>query len=437
LSIRDLIVTAVVLGTLPFVLRHAYIGVLLWTWLSIMNPHKLAWGFATEMPFAAMAAGATLVSLITTRDRVRLPSSGIVAVLMLLVAWTGLTTLMAFDPAGSWISLKQVLKIQLMTLVAMAVLHERKHIEWFIWANVLSLGFFGVKGGLFTVLTGGAHRVWGPPGSFIEDNNALALALVLVFPLINYLRLVADDHRVRYALIGAMLLCAAAILGSHSRGAFLAVSAMAFLLWRRSPQKMKFAVPLFLVGLVLLTFMPDTWVQRMQTIQNYQEDQSAMNRISAWATMIAIANDRLFGGGFDLYSRDVFAVYGHMGIGPIAAHSIYFQVLGEHGWIGLAIFVSLWVLGWRAAAALRRAAQSRQDAQWMYHLAGMCQVSLIGYAVGGTFLSLAYFDLPYNVLVLLVVAQRWLDLTPIRATVLPEPGGLPISTAIAPVSNKS
>ncbi len=38
----------------------------------------------------------------------------------------------------------------------------------------------------------------------------------------------------------------------------------------------------------------------------------------------------------------------------------------------------------------------------------MCQVSLVGYAVGGAFLSLAYFDLPYNILIMIVVGRRWI-----------------------------
>ena len=49
------------------------------------------------------------------------------------------------------------------------------------------------------------------------------------------------------------------------------------------------------------------------------------------------------------------------------------------------------------------------DAQWAFHLASMCQVSLIGYLVGGAFLSLAYFDLPYDIIVILVVTSRWLN----------------------------
>jgi probable O-glycosylation ligase (exosortase A-associated) len=109
-----------------------------------------------------------------------------------------------------------------------------------------------------------------------------------------------------------------------------------------------------------------------------------------------------------MYNLETFLLYAPPGLQPIAAHSIYFQVLGEHGWVGLSLFVALWIMVWRKAAALRREAKGRDEYRWVYHLSGMIQVSLVGYAVGGAFLSLAYFDLPYNILVVVLVIQRWL-----------------------------
>ena len=47
---RDLLIVVVVVGLLPFAVAHTWIGVMLWTWLSLMNPHKLAFGFAYDAP---------------------------------------------------------------------------------------------------------------------------------------------------------------------------------------------------------------------------------------------------------------------------------------------------------------------------------------------------------------------------------------------------
>lgn len=412
---RDLLITAIVLGSLPFIFRHAWIGVLMWTWLSIMNPHKLAFGFAHNAPFAAIVAAVTLVALVTGRDKVRLPRNGALTALILLLVWMGVTTIFAIDPGESVNQLEKVLKIQLMALVTMAVLHERKHIQLFVWVNAISIGFYGLKGGLFTLRSGGGERVWGPPGGFIEGNNELGLAMLMVIPLLFYLYFTTEHRWVRRGLLLTIFMSAVAVLGTQSRGAFLAILAMGGMLWWRSPMnKLTSGMAILLVGGLLFTFMPDSWHERMGTIRTYQEDSSAMGRINAWETALNIANHRPTGAGFDAYTPFVFAMYApnpaeQRAADPLharASHSIYFQILGEHGWIGLSLFLCIWWLTWRTAGNIRKSTKNEPELRWVYLLAGMSQVALVGYAVGGAFLSLAYFDLPYNLMVVILVMQR-------------------------------
>lgn len=412
---RDLFVTAIVLGVLPFVFRHAWVGVLLWTWISIMNPHRLAWGFAYNAPFAALAGGATLIALLTTKDPVRLPRAPAVTALMLFIAWMSITTAFAMFPGDSFVQLQKVLKIQLMTLVALAVVHHKQAILLFVWVNALSLGFYGLKGGLYTLQTGGGGRVWGP-GGFIGGNNEVGLAILVVIPLMYFLYLTTEHKWVRRGLIAMMLFSAVAVLGTQSRGAFLAIGVMSLVLWWRAPNKGLLGAGLIAAGIAALSIMPWSLGEKVSSITEYKEDSSAMGRINAWETAINIANDRPLGAGFEMYNPVTWSIYAP---NPVesrasdpsivrAAHSIYFQVLGEHGWIGLFLFMLLGWLTWRSAARLRAQTQREPDFRWVFLLASMIQVALIGFAVGGAFLSLAYFDLPYNLLVVVVVTERWL-----------------------------
>jgi putative inorganic carbon (HCO3(-)) transporter len=405
---RDILLLAVFVGLLPFAVRRTWIAVLLWTWVSIMNPHKLAWGFAIDMPFAAAAAIAAFISLPYNRDRLHFPWDKSVIALLLFIVWTAITTAFAFFPGPALDQLIKVVKIQAMTLVALAAIRERKHIELFVWVNALSIGFYGLKGGIFTITSGGASRVWGPGGGFIEGNNEIGLALIMVIPLLNYLRLVTRQRLLRWLLMVVMLLSAVAALGTQSRGAFLAIAAMIFVLWLRSSRKFYSATFIVSVSLALLAFMPDTWTDRMRTIQTYEEDSSAMGRLNAWQMAVNLANDRLTGGGFVVDEASVFARYAPIPADLHAAHSIYFQVLGEHGWVGLGLFVAIGLYAFVAAGRVRRQALEQPEAEWLHHLAGMIQVSMVGYAVGGAFLSLAYFDLPYNMLVVVVACRCWL-----------------------------
>ena len=122
-----------------------------------------------------------------------------------------------------------------------------------------------------------------------------------------------------------------------------------------------------------------------------------------------IAKDNIFGAGFMVYMTDVCALYSPISTDCRAAHSIYFMVLGEHGFIGLFLFLLLWILVWRTARHLRIEGAKQPEAQWLVPLGAMVQVSLAGYAVGGAFLSLSYYDLPYNLMVLAVLGRKWME----------------------------
>jgi probable O-glycosylation ligase (exosortase A-associated) len=406
---RDVLLLLAFTAILPFAMRRTWVAVLLWTWISVMNPHKLAWGFALNAPFAAAAAGAAFISLAFNQDKLRMPwRQPEVISLLVFIGWMCITTIFAYYPGDASVQLVKVLKIQVMTVVALAAIRERKHIELFVWVNALSIGFFGLKGGIFTILSGGSQRVWGPTGGFIEGNNEIGLAMVMTVPLLNYLRMVSINRWVRYGLLLLMLLTAIAALGTQSRGAFLATAAMALVLWVRSRRKILGGVFMVLVAVAMLALMSESWEARMRTIQNYEQDSSAMGRINAWTMAFNLANSRFTGGGFVVDTPELFARFAPVPHDLHAAHSIFFQVLGEHGYVGLALFVSIGAFGFMTASRIRKQAVQQPGALWAHDLAGMIQVSMVGYAVGGAFLSLAYFDLPYNIMVMLVACRFWL-----------------------------
>lgn len=404
---RDLlIVTIVALGALAAT-RRPWIGVVLWTWLSTMNPHRYAYGFAYDAPLAAAAAGSTLLGLLLTRER-STPFKGAPAVwLAVFIVWVTLSWLLGLDVANDEPQWMKVTKVFFMVLVGLSLLHSKKHIFALIWVSAGSLALLGVKGGLFTIATGGGYRVWGPPGSFIADNNEFALALVMTIPLLRFLQLQMRVAWQRLLMTPVMLLCAAAALGSQSRGALLAIGAMTAVLWWRGKSRLKVGLFMAVAGASLVAFMPDSWNARMSTISEYDQDLSAMGRISAWWNAWGIAQDRPFGVGFDAARPELFAKYSPYPDFVHAAHSIYFQVMGNHGFVGLALFLGVFVSTYWAAGRLRVESRVHPAASWCEGLGAMAQVSLVGYAVGGAFLSLAYFDLPYNVMMMVVLAREW------------------------------
>jgi probable O-glycosylation ligase (exosortase A-associated) len=405
---RDIAVTLIIVGLIPFILKYPWIGVLVFAWLSLFNPYGFAWGFALDIPFVMIVAVTTLVGMLFHWKEVRLPINSITILLMLLPFWMTVTLLFALYPSAAYEKWTLVMKAFFFTLVAASLLHSRKQLEAFLWVIVLSVGFFGIKGGIFTLLGGGEYRVYGPPGNYISDNNGISVALIMTIPLMLYLSTTVSSKWIKWGMYAAIILSGVAVLGSHSRGAFLTILVMLLFLWLKSRRKL---VPgLVLVALVPLAigFMPEKWMSRMQTIETYEADSSAMGRLRTWETLFNLANDRpLVGGGFEPYSSRTVAMYGPPGMDTVhSAHSVYFQMLGEHGYVGLGLFLALGIACWRASGRLVHASRDRPDLVWADNLARATQVSLVGFAVGGTFVNIAYWELPYYEIIILMAAHH-------------------------------
>ncbi len=404
---RDIVISLVLLGAVPVSFFTPYIGILTWALISYMNPQRLAFGFATDIPFAALVGGATLVGLFVSREDKHFPKTPLTTVWILFTAWISFTTLFAIYPDLAFAKWKLVMKIMLMSFVTLLVMAKRERLNLLIWVIVLSLGFYGGKGGVFTLArdTGGMNLVWGPEDSFISDNNALALALVMALPLMRYLQTIVTRKFIKFGLLALMVLTVMGIVGTHSRGGFIALATVTLAALLKSRYKVRTLMAAAVAAAVLVSVVPMAWKERMENIENYQQDSSAMHRINSWWTAFHLASDRPSGGGFDTFNEEVFVRYAPDPAHVFNAHSIYFEVLGEHGFIGLILFLVLGLLALRTATWIVRHTQARDDLKWASNLAAMTQISIIGYAVAGTFQNLAYFDLYYHLVGILILTR--------------------------------
>lgn len=412
---RDILITLIIVGLIPMIIRRPAVGALAWAWISMMNPHKLAYGFAASLPFAQLIAAVTLLSFVFSSRKKPLPIQGGTLLLLALIAWMTVTSYFSInDHAVVWDRWIFVVKIHLMLLITLMLLRDREQIEQLIWVMVVSLGFYGVKGGFYTLATAGGGRVWGPPGGMLAGNNEFAVGLILIVPLMYYLYHTNSHKWVRRGLMVSMILIALAILGTQSRGALIGLLAMAAMLGLKSKYPVRSLVGLSALLLCAIAFMPDSWTQRMDTIQGYEGDTSAMSRIWTWNTLWNVALDRpLVGAGFGAEDPAIFARYAPTGEqfsvfqGKFwVAHSIYFQALGEHGFPGLLIYLSIGLWIWWAAGRTAQASMFAPDlADWVPVLMRMCQVSVLGFAIGGAFLSLMNLDVPYYVLGIVILTR--------------------------------
>jgi probable O-glycosylation ligase (exosortase A-associated) len=403
---RALIVTLIVFGAVPWMFYYPFVGLMFWVGLGYLNPHRLTFGFARDLPFVQVTAIVTLLAWLCSKEPKKFPLNGVSAFWLLFTLWVSFTTLFALNPHGATVEWFRFIKIQLMTLMMMIMLTDRRRIEITVWVIAGSIAFYGTKGGLFTLLSGGQHHVLGPPGTFIAGSNEIAFAGIITLPLLWYLWHTAERRGVRHGLLVAAALCELAILGSQSRGALLALIAMLGMLWRKSSSKLVTGT-LGLLALALgLLFMPPEWMERMKSITEYAQDESALGRINAWWFAFNLANDQpIMGGGLRTFTAELFQQYAPDPNRVHDAHSIFFEVLAEQGYVGLTLFIIMGLLTLAMASRTIRLARTRDDLKWAGTLAGMLQVGLVGYVVGGLFLGLAYFDLPYSLMALIVATN--------------------------------
>tara|TARA_R110002096_G_scaffold181301_6_gene358864 strand:- start:415 stop:1728 length:1314 start_codon:yes stop_codon:yes gene_type:complete len=394
---RDILLTLIVFGFIPFIFVRPYVGILVWSWLGFMNPQRLCFGFAYDFPFSKLIGAITIIAFFYYKDKIVPKGTGLLWILVAYVVWVSITTTMALYPEEALFQWSTFLKIMAMVLLIIFMASDKDKVNALVATIVFSLGYFGFKGGVFTIMTAGAYHVWGPPASFITDNNALGLALVMTLPLMWYLHSLFKKKLYRNFTLVMMVFTAFAILGTQSRGGFLALIAMTGFLVLKSKAKFKVATIVIILAPLLYVFMPQSWHDRMDTIKNYQQDESAMMRINAWEFSINLAKDYpVAGGGYSTFTEELFRRYSERPEVPwTGPHSIYFESLAEHGYVGLTLFVLMLIILYRTMGSIMKNAPKYEDMLWMRDLAAMIQVSLVGYMVAGLFLEMAKFDLLY------------------------------------------
>ena len=392
---RELGLLLGITGALGVTLAYPYVGVLLWSWFALQQPHREAYGFVQAAPLNLVIAVVTLGAWSLSRERKVPPQGFIFWMFVIFFIWMTLNSYFAFDPAISWPHWNQTWKTLLLGAVIAAMATSRNRFYTLVWVIVISLFYYGVKGGIFTILTGGNYRVLGPYGTVYADNNQLALALLMMLPFANYLRSQIADKRIAWALLAGILLTVISIIGSYSRGAFLGLGTLGlFMLLRMRRNRFAYLAIAGVAVLFLVSFMPENYFHRMDTISTATQDTSFEGRLYSWKVALYYASDHFpFGAGFN--GCVLAPVYYHYfpNQAPLVAHSIYFEVLGDHGFIGLGIYLIILAAAFIRCTIIIKVTRGLPEQLWARDLAIAIQASLFVFCIAGAALSMAYYDL--------------------------------------------
>ena len=426
---RDLVVFAIVMLSLPLAFRRPFLGLLVFSWLAYMRPQDLCWGFARSMRFSFFAAIAMILGWFAHEIGRRR-----------FVIWDLRTALMALLLAATSVSLVfaekideyviryyiEFLKIILIALFTTGQVDSKERLRLLLWTICLSLGFYGIKGGIFGILSGGSPILRGP-GGMLEDNNDFALGLVMNIPLLVYLGRAEKKPWVRLGCDVGVGLTLITILLTHSRGGFLAAVATLLLIAWRSGKLIRAMASLLVLALLFFTFAPTHVVERIASIGKGGEERSANARLISWTIALRMidANPVLGVGLRNFQNHWVRHSEGVAAEGGFAyvAHNSYLQIWAEGGTPAFAAYILLLGSVFFACRRVRAYARARDDLEWARLYANLFETVLIGFLVGAVFLNRGHFDLIYHdlamVTALLVLVRTARRADPARAAGAP------------------
>lgn len=420
---RDLVMLGFMLPFVALAFLSPFAGYLLWGWCGLVALNFYLFGFMQGVPYVQVFALITLVSALMQRgDGTTLQLRGnptFYWMLVFVVHGLVCATLAYPDLPRNWELWGNVAKTALFCSLMPLLATNRFRIHALVLMIAIGTSFHGVLDGLKFLSSGGAHRA--QVIAKFGDNNHLAMVLLMVIPLLYYLYTYSKVLWVRMAFLGTILLMVLAVVATNSRGGLLGLFAVAIWLVYRSRRRFLGALLIAASAYLVILLAPSSWTERMDTIQAAEEDASFMGRVVAWRVSAAIAQEHpVFGGGFRAVQS--FPVWKQFQNAPSllgfvdyhrefsyapAAHSIWFEVLGDQGFVGLAIFIALIANAFRVAMAVRRLARlNGAGQQWAADLGNMLTVALVAYVVTGSALSAAYFELPYVCMMLLETVRQ-------------------------------
>lgn len=389
-----LVITAWLFGMMVLVLYQPVVGPILYYLIVWLHPERQMYG-GLSLRWTMLIALTSLLGYMFIGKQRQFPKNALVPFLILFAFWYLASALLNGVNDTEFTLATDFAKITLMCLVTASIINTRLRIHILIWIVVIAIGSVSLRTGMFTMLGGGGRAVIGP--SFLGQTNEYARFVIYTWPLMLFLSRHSAHKYVRVGFAVLATITVFALIGTNSRGAFVAFAAMCAVFWLYSSRKLLSVLLVSVVAVSAYLAVPqarlDSFVQRTATIDNAQEDGSFVGRTVAWEFgWNYVQKNPLFGGGPGVYER----VHGR------ASHNSYFEVLGESGFPGLIIWGAIAVLAFATIYRVRKLTRGIPELAWAHDLAFLLMISFVGYFVGGITKNHGFNEYYYMLLGLLM-----------------------------------
>ncbi len=425
---RDLVFVAFLLGLFGTGFRRPFMFVLAYVYIDIVSPQRLTYILLNSVPISLIAVGLAVASWALVddkRDTRVAPRQGLILLLLLYCFITTKSADFPIEAADKW---DWVWKALAFAAFLPLTLRTRLRIEALLFFMVASAASIIIVGGIKTLFSGGGYgelNLMVSNNSGLYEGSTISTVAVAIVPLILWFArhgtIVKPDWKVKGFCAALIFACLLIPVGTSTRTGLLCIVLVAVLLLRETKRKVLYLCILGAIGLAAVPLLPSSFTDRMSTIKTYKADESASTRLAVWKWTWEYAQNHPFGGGFEMYRQnqiryDTEKVEGAGGNVAIdrkltvdkarAFHSAYFEMLGEQGWPGLILWLTINLLGLVRMEIIRqRYRKAAESEAWITPLAGALQSAHLVYLLGAAFIAIAFQPFVY----MLIGAQIGLD----------------------------
>jgi putative inorganic carbon (HCO3(-)) transporter len=412
--------------------RRPFLLVAVYAYIDIVSPQRLSYFLLNSIPISFIAFGAMVGAWLVMDDKKDCRFSARQGLMLVLLAWCGYTTMTADFPVEALTKWNWVWKAIIAGVFLPLVLRTRLRIEAMTVFMILCASTIIINGGLKTALSGGGYGVL----NLMVDNNSglyegsiISCVAISLIPLILWLAkhgtIFPPDWKVKGFCYCLCLACLLMPIGTEARTGLVCIVILAGLMLMRSPRRFVYGPLMLFAALVSIPFLPASFTQRMQTIENHQGDESASTRVAVWMWTLDYVKDHPGGGGFDNYLQNSFTYVARSVVTDSggsrmetrivtdkgrAYHSAYFELLGEQGYFGFAVWALIHLICFIRTESIRRFYRKRDGPQevWISPFALALQQGHIIYMIGSLFVGIAYQPFIFMMLALQIGLDTYL-----------------------------
>lgn len=411
---RDLFFIAFLALMFGLCFRRPFLFVPTYIYIDLVSPQRLAFLLLNSIPLSLIAALLTVVTwlLFDNKRNSRLAMGQLL--MLLLLGYAGVSTIYADYHLQALAKWDWVWRAMIFAIFVPFTLTTRLRIEAVILFMVASASSIIIIGGIKTLASGGGYGVLNliiSNNTGLYEGSIISMCAISFIPLIWWLhhhgKTFPRDWRVTMfatALTFASLLMP---VGTQARTGMICVAMLGVLTLRDMKRRGPYIAAIMIAAMIAPIFLPSSFSDRFNTIKEYKADQSASTRIAVWQWTWDYALKHPLGGGFEIYRENKLDYQTEQVIGDDttssvqlkevkdqarAFHSSYFEMLGEQGFPGLAIWLLIHVMNlWHMGRIRRRYKRSTDPDQiWIAPLATALQHCQLIILTGSLFVGIAW-----------------------------------------------